>query len=902
MTRGLVRIAALLVLSIASLGFTQDGFVPTGSITVECDTGCRVEMPAFDLVEEAEPRELVSLGGLPAGPYDLTITSGAGVWDLTLDVCGTTTPIRVVRGEVTVDAPDCAPFGYLTITLPTGARADVAQRTLRTSTTVALYVGAYDVVLTTADGDEHSYTVVVSRGEVTEVGLAPADTTVTFVGVPQDAIIRISGAGTFDGPGPHAVAPGLHVVDVAAPGYASTSFTLRLETGARLERAIELEPLPPGFARIDVTPATATIEIDGGSYASGDTITLSPGTFTATVTAPGHEATTTPLTITSETTTTAEVRLVEILGRLVLSVEPDDAEVQVAGSQYTAADNIQLTPNTYVVLVTAPGFEPFEGTVDIAPDTDTVLEVSLAQRYVPTLAGGGSHSLALRSDGTVWAWGSNWGGTLGDGTDTNRRTPVQVTGLSDVTTISAGYGHSLAQRSDGTVWAWGQGSEGRLGDGATTNRATPVQVTGLSDVTAISAGYGHSLALRSDGTVWAWGRNRVGQLGDGTTNDRHVPVRVTGLSGVTAISAGFGHSLAQRSDGTVWAWGQNGVGQLGDGSATDRRTPVRVSGLSNATAVSAGYGFSLALRSDGTVWAWGRSIEGQLGDGTTNNRHTPVRVTGLSDVTAISAGRDHSLTLRSDGTVWAWGRNVEGQLGDSTVVARRTHAQRVSGLSNLTGVSAGNGISLALRSDGTVWAWGWNLDGQLGDGTTTLRQTPGLVIGFDAHQAPASRGSTTDRGGTERSGEQTSPSAAATPPLSLWRSPDRFGSDMLTRVWADGTTIRPFEVPGRIEASIESTHQLPNGDLGVVFVLAGLTPGTTATIEMLDPRRSFDMDTYLYLYDLGTGQIIADDDDSPDLNRSAITFTVERGVQYAAIASSWGGSDTGPFVLAVSVH
>jgi alpha-tubulin suppressor-like RCC1 family protein len=351
------------------------------------------------------------------------------------------------------------------------------------------------------------------------------------------------------------------------------------------------------------------------------------------------------------------------------------------------------------------------------------------------LAAGNSHSLALKSDGTVWAWGNNVNGPLGDGTTTDRPVPVQTQGISDVKALAPGNFYSLALKSDGTVWTWGYNYSGQLVDGINNfNNYTPVWVPNLTDVKALASGGSHSLALKSDGTVWAWGGNYYGELGDGTTTKRSAPVQTQGISGVTALAAGNSHSLALKSDGTVWTWGYNYSGQLGIGTndAAAHTTPVRVPNLSGITALAAGYDHSLALKSDGTVWAWGNNEYGQLGDGTTANSSTPVQVKNFSGVTALALALrgHHSLALKSDGTVWTWGYNYSGQLGDGTTTNSRSTPVRVLNLTGVTALTAGYGHSLALKSDGTVWAWGENVVGQLGDGTTTNRLTPVQTQGF----------------------------------------------------------------------------------------------------------------------------------------------------------------------------
>ena len=210
----------------------------------------------------------------------------------------------------------------------------------------------------------------------------------------------------------------------------------------------------------------------------------------------------------------------------------------------------------------------------------------------------GTRSTVLAQGGKPWAWGSNDAGQLGDGTNTNRTTPVQVSGLTGVVQVAGGVRHTLALKSDGTVWAWGRNSSGELGDGTTAERHIPVQVSGITGALQVAVGHQHSLAVKSDGTVWAWGYNGFGQLGDGTNNDRNIPFQISGITKIVQVAGGENHSLAAQSDGMVWSWGQNQKGQLGDGTNTNRNTPVQVSGLTSVAQIAAGYYHSLAI---GTV-------------------------------------------------------------------------------------------------------------------------------------------------------------------------------------------------------------------------------------------------------------------------------------------------------------
>lgn len=353
------------------------------------------------------------------------------------------------------------------------------------------------------------------------------------------------------------------------------------------------------------------------------------------------------------------------------------------------------------------------------------------------IAGGGIQSLIVCSTGTGMAAGLNGNGEVGDGTTTERNSPVSISGLTGIIAVSGSRGsfsfaHSLALTSDGTAWAWGYNSFGELGDNTNTNRTVPVSVT--TGVTSIAAGDSHSLFLKTDSTVWACGYAGQGQLGQGNTSNLKVPTKVSGLSGVIAIAAAYEVSYALKKDGTVWSWGNNQNGELGDSTKTEKHTPVKVKGLSGVIAIAAGgtngYGtFALALKSDGTVWAWGTNGLGQLCTGNTTPSLIPVQCTSLTNVTAIAAGIDHGMALKNDGTVYTWGYGLYGELGNG---ALSFSAVTTPGKINLTGIIAiagGERFGLAEKNDGTLWAWGRNDYGQLGDGTTTQRLSPVQITG-----------------------------------------------------------------------------------------------------------------------------------------------------------------------------
>jgi len=404
--------------------------------------------------------------------------------------------------------------------------------------------------------------------------------------------------------------------------------------------------------------------------------------------------------------------------------------VSVGGNPGT---NVNVQSSTTLTFTTPAG----SGTVDVRVTTPagtspvvTADQFTYQAPLFPGMAAAGwFHNLAAKTDGTVWAWGRNNFGQLGNGTTNQSNVPVQVTNLSGAVGVAGGAYHSVALKSDGTVWAWGYNGSGQLGNGTTTNSSTPVQVSNLTGITAVAAGCNFSLALKSDGTVWDWGDNSYGQLGNGTTTNSSKPLQVSSLSGVTAIAGGCDHALALKSDGTVWTWGDNHNGQLGNGTTTNSSTPVKVTNLANVVSISGGEYHSVAAKSDGTAWAWGYNQNGQLGNGTTKQSTTPVQVSSLSNVKSVAGGGGHSLALTTSGVIWAWGLNSYGQLGNGTTTSSSTPVQ-VSNLTSGAMISGGVDHSIATTTAGLAWDWGNNQFGQLGNGTTSNSSTPVQVSGL----------------------------------------------------------------------------------------------------------------------------------------------------------------------------
>lgn len=360
-----------------------------------------------------------------------------------------------------------------------------------------------------------------------------------------------------------------------------------------------------------------------------------------------------------------------------------------------------------------------------------------------SVAAGNSHSLVLLANGNVLAWGDNVDGQLGDGAMTVRSVVSAVTGLSGMTQVSAGNGHALALKSDGSVWAWGAGQNGQLGMGRRANVSRPTKIENLSGIKKIFAAGSHSLAIKNDGTLWAWGNNYYGQLGDDSTEDRNKPVQVKTkvdgisqpLANIVAACGGDSHSAAIDRAGTVWRWGYDEYDAAAD-THYYYDTAIKVTAIPASKEIACGSEFSLVLANDGTVWAWGNNYYGQLGDGTDIDSYPDTTSYslqvggGLNNVGAIAAGSYHSLALKNDGTLWRWGYSrYDSATGEDKYFPTPV---QIDGLTQLAAIGAGDWHSLAVKDDGSVYSWGFNWAGQLADGTyEEFRSTPQLAINAD---------------------------------------------------------------------------------------------------------------------------------------------------------------------------
>jgi alpha-tubulin suppressor-like RCC1 family protein len=339
----------------------------------------------------------------------------------------------------------------------------------------------------------------------------------------------------------------------------------------------------------------------------------------------------------------------------------------------------------------------------------------------------GAFTCALKTDGTVWCWGNNAAGKLGDGTTTNRTRPVQVSGLTGVTSVEAGYDFTCALKSNGTVWCWGTNGNGQLGNGTTTNSSTPVQVTGLTNATQLATGPGHACVVKTDATVACWGWNVHAMLGDGTYTTRTTPVSVSGITTANQVRAGSWNTCVLLADQTITCWGDmkqfRGSGGVGSGSV--RTSPTGISGV---TLLSNSKGQHICSKlTDETVKCWGYNDHGQVGDNTQVDKNSPVVIPELAGVNAISTNNHTSCAIKADQTVLCWGWGGWNQLGNGSS-ADKFVPTAVPNVTGATQISAGYTHTCVLLADTSIQCWGKNDSGELGDGTTTSRSLAVSVL------------------------------------------------------------------------------------------------------------------------------------------------------------------------------
>jgi alpha-tubulin suppressor-like RCC1 family protein len=347
------------------------------------------------------------------------------------------------------------------------------------------------------------------------------------------------------------------------------------------------------------------------------------------------------------------------------------------------------------------------------------------------------HACASRADGSLWCWGANWAGQLGDGTTESSPEPVETLPPGSVGPFAAGGVHSCAARAEGDgVLCWGRNDTGQLGDGGTADGLNPTPVSGsIGAVMALAAGVAHTCAITSDQSLWCWGRNDRGQLGSGTISSHSsVPVQVP-LSNVMEVAVGDGHTCAISDGGRLWCWGAGDEGQLGVGSAGDSAEPVRVASVQRPVELAAGSGHSCARLEEDRLYCWGRNRVGQVGNGTTENMMAPVQIFPPGSTARVSAGFDHTCARKTDGTLWCWGSGKEGQLGTgaSGELGDRSTPDQVlvwpggPALAPVDRVVAAGWHTFAFKDDGTLWCWGLGDEGQCGNGITdrtVVRRTP----------------------------------------------------------------------------------------------------------------------------------------------------------------------------------
>jgi len=323
---------------------------------------------------------------------------------------------------------------------------------------------------------------------------------------------------------------------------------------------------------------------------------------------------------------------------------------------------------------------------------------------------------------SLWTSGFNVHGQLGDNTTTSRNAPVTTfAGGTTWKQVSAGKLHTAAIKTDGSLWLWGRGGEGQLGNFANTDRSTPVTTfAGGNTWKSVSGGGYHTVAIKTDGSLWVWGRNAEGNLGiniSGGSRSTPVTTFVGGTDWKQVSCSLANHTAAIKTDGSLWLWGLGAEGRLGTNNTTDRSIPVTTfAGGNNWKQVSVGSNFTAAIKTDGSLWGWAWNGNGQLGTNDLTQRNTPVTTfVGGNTWKSVSCGNEYSTAIKTDGSLWSWGAGGNGRLGNNSNTNRSTPVTTFAGGNNWKQVSCGDNHTAAIKTDGSLWVWGDNSQGQYGD-------------------------------------------------------------------------------------------------------------------------------------------------------------------------------------------
>lgn len=658
--------------------------------------------------------------------------------------------------------------GVLTGRTVTWASANTAVASVSAiGIATAVAVGT-TAVTATSEGESGAAVIIVTLVPVAFVLVVPStqslaigDTVRLFATLKDSAGTVLTGRAVIWASSNAAVATvdATGLVSAVAPGTAAVAATSEGKSGVAIisvtdvpVASVTITPTIKNVSIGDTVRLVATLKDAAGNVLTGRTVTWtssSPTVATVNTTglvtgvAPGTAA----ITATSEGKSGVAVMTV-LVPVASVTIAPSakslivDDTVRVSATLKDSAGNVLtgrsvtwLSSNAAVATVNAAGLVTALGA---GLDTITATAEGRSAKGVITviaftrISAGISHSCALTTSGSIYCWGNNVDGRLGNGTTTSSLTPVLVSGGLTFALVSAGGFHTCGVTANGAAACWGYW--GQLGTGSTASSTTPVAVAGSVSYQSVTTGTYHSCGVTSSSGGYCWGGNVDGQLGDGTTTTRLTPVVVSAGLSFASMAAGGGvvngggHTCALTGGGVAYCWGYNAFGQLGTGSTTNSATPLAVSGGLSLAAISSGFGHTCGLTSGGAAYCWGYNGDGELGSGTTTQSLVPVPVTGSLSFASVSAGANQTCGLTSSGAAYCWGYNGQGALGNGGVSLVSTSPVAVLGGLSFTSMSSGFNHVCAIATRGAAYCWGSGANGRLGTGDTTTKNMPARVL------------------------------------------------------------------------------------------------------------------------------------------------------------------------------